>query len=93
MEQPVSMLDRVLAILDQFTDEDPHLTLSEISRGSGLTTTTTHRLLTSLQERELLRRLEDRRYALGPRLLRLASNARSQMDLREIAATLAPPSR
>ena len=86
MEQPVSMLDRVLAILDQFTDQHPVLTLSEIARGAGLTTTTTHRLLTSLQEHELLRRLEDRRYALGPRLLQLATNARSQMDLREMAA-------
>jgi IclR family acetate operon transcriptional repressor len=88
MDQPVSMLDRILAILDQFTDEHPHLTLSEISRGAGLTTTTTHRLLTSLQERDVLRRLEDRHYALGPRLLRLASNARSQMDLREIASPI-----
>lgn len=88
MEQPVSMLDRLLAILEQFTDENPHLTPSEISRGAGLTTTTTHRLLNSLQERGLVRRLDNRRYALGPRLRRLASNARSQMDLREIAAPI-----
>lgn len=85
MQQPISTLDRVLAILDQFTDEQPHLTLSEIARAAELTTTTTHRLLGSMQERGLVRRLDNRRYALGPRLLRLAHRAHAQTEVREIA--------
>lgn len=85
MERPVSVLDRVLAILDQFTEGTPYLTLSEVSRGAGLNVTTTHRLLGSLLERGMVRRVDDRKYGLGPRLLSLANNAHGHLQLQQLA--------
>ena len=81
----VQSLDRVLAILRSFSLEEPTLGVSEIARRIDLTSSTTHRLLTSLAQHGLVMRTEARGYALGPELLRLALVAKEAMDLRDIA--------
>lgn len=81
----VQSLDRAVAILDCFTAERQELGLSEIARITGLTTSTAHRLLHSLQSHGLVRRVPDRRYTLGPHLLRLARGAHPGVDLQVVA--------
>jgi IclR family transcriptional regulator, acetate operon repressor len=82
----VQSLDRAVQILQTFDTEHPVRGVSEIARLVGLTPSTTHRLLASLQAHALVRKAGDgTRYALGPELLRLAQVARGTMNLAELA--------
>ncbi|MBB3082021.1 IclR family transcriptional regulator [Geodermatophilus sabuli] len=76
---------RVLAVLAAFGPAHPSLTLSEISRRSGLTLTTTHRLVGELRQWGGLERAPDGRYAIGLRLLELGALAPHGLQLRELA--------
>ncbi|NEK58547.1 IclR family transcriptional regulator [Geodermatophilus sabuli] len=76
---------RVLAVLSAFGPAHPSLTLSEISRRSGLTLTTTHRLVGELRQWGGLERAPDGRYAIGLRLLELGALAPHGLQLRELA--------
>src|SRR3954471_18156830 len=76
---------RVLAVLSAFGPTHPSLTLSEISRRSGLTLTTTHRLVGELRQWGGLERGPDGRYAIGLRLLELGALAPHGLQLRELA--------
>ncbi len=79
----VGVLDRTLAILDA-VGSGP-LTFTEIVATTGLTRPTTHRLVKALQAQRLLVEIGGRRYALGPRLIRLAATALRDLPLREVA--------
>ncbi|MET9020426.1 IclR family transcriptional regulator [Actinopolymorpha sp. NPDC004070] len=68
----VQSIDRAVTILRCFDTAHPELGISDIARRTGLSTSTTHRLLSALQDNGLVRQSRDRRYALGPLLLRLA---------------------
>ncbi|WP_156761583.1 IclR family transcriptional regulator [Microbacterium karelineae] len=76
---------RVLAILDVFDQEHLVLTLSEISRRSGLTLSTTHRLVGELRSWGALDRSDDGRYAIGMRVLELGSLEPKGLRLRTAA--------
>jgi DNA-binding IclR family transcriptional regulator len=76
---------RVLAVLSAFGPAHPSLTLSEISRRSGLTLTTTHRLVGELRQWGGLERGPDGRYGIGLRLLELGALAPHGLQLRELA--------
>lgn len=76
---------RVLAVLDTFDATHPILTLTEISRRSGLTLTTTHRLIGELVQWGALERDDDGRYSVGLRLLELTAHAPRGLRLRELA--------
>jgi DNA-binding IclR family transcriptional regulator len=76
---------RVLAVLSAFGPAHASLTLSEISRRSGLTLTTTHRLVGELREWGALERGPDGRYGIGLRLLELGALAPHGLQLREVA--------
>lgn len=80
-----SMLSRHLRILDVFGVDSAFLTLSQISRRSGLPVSTTHRLLDELERERLVERLPDRSYRLGLRLWELAARTPGALGLREIA--------
>jgi DNA-binding IclR family transcriptional regulator len=64
---------RALDVLDCFLSLGPWLTLAEISRTVNLTSPTTHRLLKALVSRGIVVVDRDRRYSLGPAVVRLAS--------------------
>lgn len=82
----VQSLDRAVAILDSFTADRVELGVSEIARGTGLSRSTAHRLLMSLQQHELVQQVPgDTKYALGPHVLRLAHAALAHVALRTIA--------
>lgn len=76
---------RVLAVLEAFDPDHPVLSLSDISRRSGLTLTTTHRLVGELRDWGALERDAQGRYAIGLRLLDLTSLAPRGLQLRELA--------
>jgi DNA-binding IclR family transcriptional regulator len=65
-----SMLSRGLSVLNCFTSRDASLTLSEISRQTGLSKATAHRLVGELLEWGLLDR-DGRRLYLGPQVAAL----------------------
>ena len=76
---------RLFRILDAFTAQRPAMTLSAISRHSGLALTTTHRLVGELAAWGALERGADGRYRIGLRLHELASLAPRGMFLRQVA--------
>jgi DNA-binding IclR family transcriptional regulator len=81
----VSGTQRLLAILGSFTAERPFLTLSEISRRTGLPLTTTHRQVRELARFGALARTDDGRYSVGIRMWEIASLAPSSLGLRDAA--------
>nr|WP_240760295.1 IclR family transcriptional regulator [Phytoactinopolyspora endophytica] len=76
---------RVLAVLEAFGPEHPVLSLSEISRRSGLTLTTAHRLVGELHRWGALERDHRGHYVVGLRLLELTALAPRGLQLRELA--------
>lgn len=76
---------RVLALLDAFTAERPELTLTEISRRTGMPLSTTHRLVGELAGWGALERADDGRYRIGLRLWEVGALAPRGLGLRESA--------
>lgn len=79
-------LDRAVRLLDCFTDEQPELGVSEISRKLGMHKATVHRVLTALGQHGLTE--QDRtteKYRLGLRLLELGARVNRRLDLTAIA--------
>lgn len=78
----VRSVARSIAILDQFTLEHPELNLSEISAGIGLSKSTTHRLLATLEATEMVEYdRKNARYRLGLKAFRLGSVVAKSMEL------------
>lgn len=64
---------RALSILDLFTEAAPRLRLADVERLTGMDKATCHRMLRTLEAAGYLDQSQaDRRYALGPAVLRLA---------------------
>jgi len=73
---------RAVSILEQFDLERPEQSLTEVSAGIGLSKSTTHRLLTTLEATEMVefdRRTS--RYRLGLKAYRLGSVVAKSMEL------------
>jgi IclR family transcriptional regulator, acetate operon repressor len=81
----VQSIDRAAAILRTFGEHRAALTLSEIARATGLTTSTAHRLLAAMQHNHLVRQTRDRRYAPGPLLVQLVRGDTLATTLRDAA--------
>ncbi|UJW34554.1 IclR family transcriptional regulator [Saccharothrix sp. AJ9571] len=80
-----SVADRVLDVLDAFSAERPELTLSELSRRTGLPLSTTHRIVGGLVRRGALERADSGRYRVGLWLWEVASLAPHGLGLRDTA--------
>lgn len=78
-------VDRIFSVLDAFSREHPKLTLQEISDRIELSKATTFRLVNSLSDAGYLVRLEDQRYCLSMKLVRLAGVVASGLGIRDIA--------
>src|SRR5919108_3351714 len=76
---------RVLSILGVFDIYNATLSLSEISRRTGLTLSTTHRLVNELRSWGALCRDGDGKYSIGLRILELGTLASQGLHLREVA--------
>jgi IclR family acetate operon transcriptional repressor len=84
----VQSVDRAVAILRCFDARRPTLGITDIARATGLSTTTTHRLLVAMQSNRLVRQTSDRRYGLGPLLVQLARSGALPTTLRDAALPL-----
>jgi DNA-binding IclR family transcriptional regulator len=80
-----SVTGRALRVLEVFSPAAPVLTLTEISRGTGLPLTTAHRLVNELAGWGALERDPAGGYRIGLRLWEIAALAPRGLGLREIA--------
>ena len=80
---PVGVLDRSFAVLAAV--EAGTRTFTAIAEATGLTRTTTHRLIDALERHGFLLHVGGLGYALGPRLMGLAATAMRDLPLRELA--------
>ena len=69
----VAVLDRAFALLNAFGPADERLTLTELSRRTGLYKSTVLRLLTALEHGRFIRKLADGAYAISDAPMRLAA--------------------
>lgn len=81
----VQSIDRAVAILRCFDARHAVLGISELARATGLSTSTTHRLLGSMVANRLLAQGSDKRYRLGPLLVQLGRSGAVASSLREAA--------
>ncbi|MEU2349174.1 IclR family transcriptional regulator [Modestobacter sp. NPDC049651] len=79
------VVDRALSLLAAFDAGHPQLTLSELSRRSGIPASSALRLALRLQEWGALERSADGRFTIGLRLLEVASLAPRGHGLRQVA--------
>ncbi len=78
----VRSVARAVSILEQFTLERPELNLTEISNGIGLSKSTTHRLLSTLETTEMVEfEKKTGHYRLGLKTFRLGSVVSKSMEL------------
>lgn len=75
----VQSVERVFGLLELIADAGGAVTLSELSASTELPLPTIHRLLRTLVALGYARQLPNRRYALGPRLIRLGEGANKQL--------------
>jgi DNA-binding IclR family transcriptional regulator len=80
-----SPLRRLLLLLESFDARHDELTLTELSRRSGLPLTTTHRMTGELTDAGVLERTAAGRYRVGLRLWEVAALAPRALGLRETA--------
>ncbi|HZG05327.1 MAG TPA: IclR family transcriptional regulator [Streptomyces sp.] len=71
----VQSLERAFDLLERMADAGGEVGLSELAGSSGLPLPTIHRLVRTLVACGYVRQQANRRYALGPRLIRLGESA------------------
>ncbi len=80
------VLAHVCEILDCFTQERTDLGVRELARMTGLSTSTTGRLLQEMKERGVLRQnLETKTYSMGIRILNWSGVYLATLDIRAVA--------
>lgn len=84
-EPGASVIARTAKLLAAFDGDHSRLSLSEASARSGLSMTTTHRMLGELVEANLLSRDAHLRYSIGRGLWELGEVSPLSLDLRETA--------
>jgi DNA-binding IclR family transcriptional regulator len=83
VETGVGVLDRAVRILRAV--DAGATTLAQVVRATGLSKTTTHRLLAALQAHGLIRSEDGSGYRLGPLLHRLGTRAAAELPLADVA--------
>src|ERR1700679_4033769 len=76
-----SSVERALAVLEAFRNDDEALSLAELARRTGLYKSTILRLIESLTRRSVILRLDSGQYQLGPALIRLGELAKRSTKL------------
>jgi DNA-binding IclR family transcriptional regulator len=71
---------RLLALLDQFSTEQPAHTVEGLSEAIGVPRSTVYRLVSLLKAHELLEQAGDSRYQLGPKAIVMGYVARSTAE-------------
>jgi IclR family acetate operon transcriptional repressor len=71
----VRSLERAFELLEHLADAGGEMALSELTEASGLPMPTIYRLMRTLVNRGYARQAPSKRYALGPRLIRLGESS------------------
>ncbi len=71
----VQSVERTFDLLEELADAGGEMTLSDLADASGLPLPTIHRIMKTLVGSGYVRQQPSRRYALGPRLIRLGETA------------------
>jgi DNA-binding IclR family transcriptional regulator len=79
----VGVLDRAIDVIDAV--ESGARSFTAIAEATGLTKPTAHRMINSLTAHGFLMHVDGVGYALGPRLLNLATTAMRELPLRQLA--------
>lgn len=84
--RPVATVERAVTVLRVLAEAPVDLGNNEISRRTGINVSTVSRLLATLAQHEMVRRVPDSgRFRLGPRLIELGNAALARDDLRQLA--------
>ncbi|REE97565.1 IclR family transcriptional regulator [Thermomonospora umbrina] len=75
MAEAVRALERALELLEHLADAGGEMALSELTDRSGLPMPTIYRLMRTMVNQGYVRQEPSKRYALGPRLIRLGESA------------------
>jgi DNA-binding IclR family transcriptional regulator len=86
----MSSLERMLAILDLFTEQLPIWSVDEIAAHFSYTRSTAYRYVRELADAGLLSQAENARYSLGPRILHLDRQLRVSDPLVKAMQALEP---
>lgn len=86
--KPVAAAERLISILDAFVGAGPRLTLSELSRRTGLYKSTILRLMTTLLSHGYVTRTEGGEYSVGSVILQLASSFQNAVQPQEVVLPL-----
>jgi DNA-binding IclR family transcriptional regulator len=74
-------VDRALDILLCFSENEPNLTLTQISERVGMHKSTVYRLLATLESKRFVQRMDDATYRLGLGLVELGFSVLKQNDI------------
>jgi IclR family transcriptional regulator, acetate operon repressor len=77
----VQSIERAFGLLETMADHGGMMGLSQLAAESGLPLPTIHRLVRTLVDLGYLRQEESRRYALGPRLIRLGESSSHMLNV------------
>ena len=81
----VQSLERAFAILEAIAGSDQPLSLAELSRATGLHTSTAFHLIKTLIVLGYIRQEDTKRYRIGPRLFMQAAGASTEIELVNLA--------
>ena len=82
-KQKVQSVDRVFDILEVLASSKKGMTLTELSKRLSLSTSTTHRLVTNLTQRNYVTRLDNsKKYVVGLGFVALISSRLSSLELK-----------
>jgi DNA-binding IclR family transcriptional regulator len=81
----VSVLEKASDLIDCLGRAGEPVTLGHVREAMGMPKSSTHRLLNELAALGIVRRTEDGRYSLGPRLLYWGEAAADTFDIRAVA--------
>jgi DNA-binding IclR family transcriptional regulator len=81
----MSVLEKTSDLIDCLGRAGEPVTLGYVRSALGMPKSSTHRLLSELASLGIVRRTDDGRYSLGPRLLYWGEAAADSFDMREIA--------
>jgi DNA-binding IclR family transcriptional regulator len=84
----VGSVARAIALLDALADSQEGLGVNELARRIEVNASTASRLLATLLEAGLVRRVDGGPYRLGLKLLALSDRVLAQLDVRELARPL-----
>ena len=84
--QKIKILDKTFQIIELFSTERPCWTLAGVTDKTGIPKTTVYRILTVLQDKNILTQdMDSEGYRLGPLALQIGRRAMTQIDIRRIS--------